>query len=213
MIQRQAANPKIQVNQPGYFQAADYVTLTERPAQLDRSAGDVHSMGNPHIHTDPRNIGLVAKALTERMAQLDPPNAATYAARYQDFSARWQMAIERWQQEGASLKGVAIVVHHKSWAYLENWLGLQEVAALEPKPGLPPSGVHLAQVLAQLKVQPAKAVVRAAYQDSRPSDWLAERAGIPAVVLPFTVGGTPEAKDLFGLFDDTIQKLLGAVKQ
>ncbi|MGQ0656677.1 MAG: metal ABC transporter substrate-binding protein [Chromatiales bacterium] len=213
IIQRQAGNPKIQVGQPGYFQAADYVRVLEVPARLDRSEGDIHPMGNPHIQTDPRNIGVVAKALAGRMAQLDPPNAGTYAARYQDFSARWAEAIEKWQQEAAPLKGTPIVVHHKAWIYLEDWLGLQEVATLEPKPGLPPSGAHLAEVLALLKVQPAKMIIRSAYQDSRPSDWLSERAGVPTVMLPGTVGGTPEAKDLFGLFDDTVQRLLKALQK
>lgn len=213
MIQRQAGNAKIQIGQPGYFQAADYIRMLEVPARLDRSEGDVHPMGNPHIQTDPRNFLPVAKMLVEQMAQIDPANAATYNARYKDFTARWQKAIDKWQQEAAPLKGMPIVVHHKSWAYLENWLGLKEVATLEPKPGLPPSSAHLANVLAQLKVQPAKIIIRAAYQDPKASQWLAERTGIPAVMLPFTVGGTPEAKDLFSLFDNTIQLLLEAVQK
>lgn len=213
MIQRQAGNPKIQTGQPGYFQAADYVHMLETPARLDRSEGDVHAMGNPHIQTDPRNFVAVAKMLVERMVQIDPANAATYTARYQDFSSRWQQAIDKWQQEAAPLKGMPIVVHHKSWVYLEDWLDLKEIAALEPKPGLPPSSAHLADVLAQLQVQPAKIIIRAAYQDSRPSEWLSERTGIPAVLLPGTVGGTPEAKDLFSLFESTVQTLLQAVQK
>jgi len=213
MIQRQAGNAKIQVGQSGYFQAADYVRMLETPTRLDRSEGDIHPMGNPHIQTDPRNIALVAKALTERMAQVDPPNADKYAAGYQDFSARWEKAIDKWQQQAAPLKGTPIVVHHKTWVYLENWLGLQEVATLEPKPSLPPSSAHLAEVLAQLKAQPVKMIIRSAYEDSRPSEWLSERAGTPAIMLPYTVGGTAEAKDLFGLFDDTVQKLLAAVQK
>ena len=55
-------------------------------------------------------------------------------------------------------------------------------------------------------------VVRAAYQDARPSQWLADHAHIPAVVLPFTVGGSDKASDLFGLFDDTVQRLLDGAK-
>lgn len=213
LIQRQAGNARIQVGQPGYFQATDYVPMLDAPVRLDRSEGDVHPMGNPHIQTDPRNVGLVAKALAARMAQLDPSNAAAYAAQYQAFAARWDGAIAQWQQQAAPLKGIAIVVHHRYWVYLERWLGLQNVAALEPKPGLPASGAHLAGLLAQLEVQPARMILRSAYQDPRPSEWLAERAGIPAVVLPGTVGGTPVAKDLFGLFDDTVQRLLGAVQE
>jgi zinc/manganese transport system substrate-binding protein len=210
MIQRQAGNPKIQIGRLGYFRATDYIHMLEAPARLDRSEGDIHSLGNPHIQTDPRNFVPIAKMLVERMAQIDPANAATYTARYQDFSVRWQQAIDKWQEEAASLKGMPVVVHHKYWAYLENWLDLKEVATLEPKPGLPPSSAHLAEVLAQLQVQPARMIIRSAYQDPKASQWLSERAGIPAVMLPGTVGGTPEAKNLFSLFDNTIELLLKA---
>lgn len=213
MIQRQAANPKIQANQPGYFQAADYVRILEVPTVLDRSAGDVHAQGNPHLQTDPRNYAPIAKALSARLAQLDPANTASYASRYQDFSTRWQQALMRWQAQASVLKGTAIVVHHHSWTYLESWLGLQEIASLEPKPGLPPSGVHLTEVLTQLKSQPVKLIVRAPYNDERASQWLAERAGVPAVMLADTVGGTPEVHDLFTLFDDTLQRLLKAAQK
>jgi len=91
---------------------------------------------------------------------------------------------------------------------MENWLGLQYLDALEPKPGVEPTAAHLQEILAHQKDRPAKLIVYAAYQDARSADWLAERAKIPAVQLPFTVGGTPAAKDLFGLFDDTIARLL-----
>jgi len=145
--------------------------------------------------------------MAQRMAELDPANAATYRQRYQDFAQRWTQAISRWQEQAATLKGVPIVVQHKSWVYLTHWLGLNEVAALEPKPGIPPSSAYLAEVLEQLRSHPARMVVHAAYQDPRASKWLSERAGIPAVELPFTVGGAPGADDLFGLFDVTIARL------
>ena len=213
VIQRQAGNAKIQVGQPGYFLAANYVHMLDTPTRLDRSEGDIHPMGNPHIQTDPRNIAVVAKELATRMAALDPANANDYATRLNDFSARWETAIKKWEGEAEPLKGIAIVVHHKSWVYLENWLDLQEVATLEPKPGLPPSSAHLEEVLAQLKIQPARVIVRTAYQDPKASEWLSGRTGIPAVMLPGTVGGTPEAGDLFSLFDVTIHELLKAVQK
>ena len=97
-------------------------------------------------------------------------------------------------------------------AELENWLGMKEVAVLEPKPGIPPSSSYLAEVLDHLKQQPAKMVIRSAYQEGRPSEWLSQQAHIPAVELPFTVGGDDQAKDLFGLFDDTVQRLLKAIQ-
>jgi zinc/manganese transport system substrate-binding protein len=172
----------------------------------------VHPGGNPHIQTDPRNIGKVAEALAQRLAEVDAANATFYQGRYKDFDQRWQNAIKRWQAEAAPLKGVAIVVQHKGFPYLEDWLGLKQVATLEPKPGVEPTSAHLVEVLAQLQRQPAKMVIRAAYNSDRPSQWLSERAKIPAVELPFTVGGSARAKDLFSLFDDTITRLLEANK-
>ncbi|RZI78709.1 MAG: zinc ABC transporter substrate-binding protein, partial [Rubrivivax sp.] len=105
-----------------------------------------------------------------------------------------------------------IVVQHKGFPYLEQWLGLNEVATLEPKPGVEPSSAHLSAVLNQLQQRPAKMVIRAAYNESRGTQWLAERARLPVVVLPFTVGGSARAKDLFGLFDDTVAQLLKAIQ-
>jgi zinc/manganese transport system substrate-binding protein len=208
LILQQAGNPKVQPGRPGYFEAAAFVPLLGKPARLDRAEGDVHPAGDPHIQTDARNIARVAAPLAAKMAEIDPANAAYYQARFKAFSERWSAATARWEREAAPLKGVPIVVQHKAFTYLIDWLGLKEIAALEPKPGLEPTTAHLASVLETLQRTPAKMVLRAAYQSDRASQWIAERAKIKAVVLPFTVGGTDGAKDLFGLFDDTIQRLL-----
>ena len=210
ILLRQSGNASIQPGQPGYFEATRYVALREKPAVLDRSQGDVHPGGNPHIQTDPRNIAKVAQALAARLAQIDPDQAALYQARLGDFNTRWTAAMARWQVQAAPLKGMPIVVQHRAFPYLEDWLGLKQIAVLEPKPGVEPSVSHLAQVAALLKNTPARAVLRAAYQNPRPAQWLAEHADIPVVVVPFTVGGSPRAKDLFGMFDDTLDQLLKA---
>lgn len=212
LVQTQSGNARIQTGQPGLFEAARFVAMLDVPQRLDRAQGDVHASGNPHVHLDPRNISRVAQALAERMAQLDPGEAAQYRARANAFLERWQLAIVRWEKAGAPLKGMPIVIHHRNLTYLSNWLGLREVASLEPKPGLPPTAAHLSELLANLARDPAKAVVRAAYNDPRAADWLAERAKIPAIAVAFTVGGNDKAQDLFGLFDDTIARLLGAAK-
>jgi zinc/manganese transport system substrate-binding protein len=211
VLLRQAGNARVQPGQPGYFEAANHVRMLEIPARLDRAEGDVHAAGNPHIQADPRNIGAVATALARRLTEIDPAGANHYRTRQRDFAQRWNAAIKRWEQQAAPLKGVRIVVQHKGFPYLENWLGLRQIAALEPKPGMEPTSGHLAEVLEKLKREPAQMILRAAYHDGRASEWLAERVKIPAVVLPFTVGGTDPAKDLFGLFDDTLQRLLGAL--
>jgi len=209
---RQSGNDRVQPGQKGNFAATDYVTTLEKLSSVDRSQGDVHAGGNPHIQTDPRNIIKVAKALSNTLVQIDAANAAVYTARYQDFDKRWQLALTRWKQEAAPLRGVKIVVHHKAWVYLLDWLGMQAVATLESKPGVPPSAGHLSNVLQQLHNQPAKMVIRAAYQEGRPDEWLSEHAHIPAVVLPFTIGGTDAAKNLFSFYDETIAILLRGAK-
>ena len=212
LLQTQSGNPKIQAGQPGYFEAASVVALLEKPTRLDRSMGDIHAAGNPHIHLDPRNIARVSAALSERMATLDRADTRYYEDREKSFLQRWSDATARWEKQGAPLKGMPLVVYHKNLTYLINWLGMREVGALEPKPGLPPSTAHLGELLDQLKREPAKAVVRAAYNEPRAAEWLAQRAKIPAVMVPFTVGGTDNAKDLFTLYDDTLTRLLAVAK-
>jgi zinc/manganese transport system substrate-binding protein len=212
LVIQQASNPKVQAGKPGYFEATSAVSLSGRPAKLDRAEGDVHPMGDPHIQTDARNILRVAGPLAAKLSELDPGNAPYYQARLKSFTDRWNAALAKWQQEAAPLKGVPVVVQHRAFTYLIDWLGMKEVAALEPKPGIEPTTSHLSEVLEILQKAPAKMVVRAAYQGDRPSQWIAERAHLNAVVLPFTVGGTPGAKDLFGLFDDTIDRLLKGAK-
>jgi zinc/manganese transport system substrate-binding protein len=210
LLLSQGANPNIQVGQPGYFEAARQVRLLEVPRVLDRSLGDVHAAGNPHIQLDPRNIAKVADALTERMAQIAPADAETFRARNRDFQSRWSAAIKRWERQAAPLKGMPIVVYHKNASYLEAWLGLKELGTLEPLPGIPPTPSHLAELIAKLRANPAKAIVYAAYQSPQAAQFVSEQVKVPVVVIPFTVGGDDRAKDLFGLFDDTVARLLEA---
>lgn len=212
VLLQESGNARIQPGTTGHFTAAATVKLIDIPTSVDRSLGDIHAQGNPHLQLDPRNIAVVAKALSARLASIDPANAAYYSARGADFQTRWQAAMARWATAAMPLKGVPVVVIHKDQAYLSRWLGLVEVAAIEPKPGVPPSAGYLAGLVARLASTPARMILRNAYNDTKAADWLAGRTGATVVVLPFSVGGTPGAKDLFGLFDDTLERLL-AVQQ
>ncbi len=212
VVQRESGNALIQRGRPGYFEAAPLVSRLEIPLSLDRAHGDVHAGGNPHIQLDPRNILKVAEAMTARLVDLDSANAAYYQTRHKAFAVRWQAAMARWERALQPLRGVPVIVQHKSFAYLAQWTGMREVGALEPKPGIEPTQSHLSDLLALQKAQSVRLVIRAAYQNDTASRWFAEKAGIQAVVLPFTVGGTPEASDLFGLFDDTLQRLLRGLR-
>ena len=210
ILVQESGNPNIQPGAPGYFEAAAQLNLLEVPSSFDRSLGDIHPQGNPHLQLDPHNIAVVAKALSARLAMLDAANADYYRQRGNDFDARWNQAIARWEIKAAPLKGIPVVVMHRDQAYLCHWLGLREVAAIEPKPGVPPSAGYLGQLVSKLSASPPKLILLNAYNDAKAANWLSERIHVRIVSLPFSVGGTPEAKDLFSLFDDTINRLQAA---
>jgi zinc/manganese transport system substrate-binding protein len=212
VLLQESGNGKIQPGSPGYFEAASALRLLEVPTSVDRSMGDIHPLGNPHAHLDPHNIAAAAAALTTRLATIDGANAAFYQARGADFQAKWKDAIARWEAQAAPLKGVGVVVIHRDQVYLCHWLGLKELAAIEPKPGVPPSAGYLAELVTKLTATPPKMILRNAYNDPKAADWLSERVHAPVVLLPYSVGGTPAAKDLYALFDDTVARLLGALK-
>ena len=212
LLLTQSGNDRIQPGTPGYLEAAQYVAKIEIPKVIDRALGDMHPSGNPHIHLDPRNVAKIADVLSGRLAELDPVNAELYRKRLQSFSERWQAATKRWEAEAQPLKNVPLVVYHKDYSYMIRWLGMREVGTLEPKPGIPPTPTHLAELIERAKRDRPKAVVYSPYQNVRAVEFLSERTGVPKVMLPFTVGGTPKAKDLFGLFDDCIERLLVAIQ-
>ena len=203
MLQRRARNPGLLPGEPGFFEAARQVALMEQPVELDRSGGDLHADGNPHIQLDPRRILEVAKALTTRLQELDRAHSSIYGERLQDFSQRWQASMKSWQTQAKGVKGKRVVVHHREWVYLLDWLGMQRVASLEPKPGIPPNLAHLSQ----LKEQSADLIIVSPMDDPKPSDWLHEQTGQTVVVLPHTVGAVPGTDDLFGLFDEITRRL------
>jgi zinc/manganese transport system substrate-binding protein len=210
LLLRQGGNPRAQPGKPGFIEAARHVQMLEKPVSLDRAQGDLHAMGNPHIQTDPRNIAAVATVLAERLALVDPDGAAEYRARASAFLARWDAATQSWQEKATAVSGMTIVTHHRSWVYLANWLRLSDVGSLEPKPGIEPSASHLASLLDVIKQREVSLIVRSAYQSPRASEWLSERTGIPAVVLPHTVGSVQGADDLFAMFDILVELLLEA---
>lgn len=211
MLLRRGNNPAVTPPHPGYMEASSFVNRLDVSGNTDRSQGDMHPQGNPHVQTNPHNMALVANALAERLAQLDADNADHYRQRLADFTQRWSEAIEGWEERASVLRGKRVIAHHKSWIYLEDWLGLVEVATLEPVPGIPPTATHLSGLLQRFEnTDKADYIIRAPFQSDKPSHWLSERTGIPAVMLPLTVGGSEQATDLFSFFDDIIDRLLAA---
>ena len=207
LLLRRSGNPHIQVGDPGYFLAADFVRKIEIPKLVDRSRGDIHPQGNPHVHLDPRNIRRIANALAERLSEIDRAGSSAFDSRLNDFQDRWSAAILRWEEESASLAGQRLVSHHRSFSYLARWLDLDIVATLEPKPGIPASGAHLARLLEQLTPNPPAGVIRTPYANEKPYAWLSKRLGTAELQLPYTIGGSDDVVDLFTLFDESIRLL------
>lgn len=201
------SNPRVQ-QAPGLFLASQHVALLDRPATPDRADGDVHAEGNPHIQLDPRRILSIADALSQRLQQLDPDHADHYRQRHTAFAAQWQANLARWQTQAAALRGVPVIVHHRSWVYLLDWLGMRQVGELEPKPGLPPTPAHLATLTDTARDQGVQRILYTHYNGSKAAEWLASHAGACAVLLPFTVDQNGEPGSLGALFDSLVNALL-----
>ncbi len=210
MLQMKSANAKVRSTDQGLFFAAEQIDTLDQLDSVDRSMGDVHAKGNPHLHFDPNRLLLVAESLTNKLIQLDPESKADYQAALINFSERWQAAIPNWQAKAQALQGSKVIAYHSSFKYLFNWLGLEQVADLEPKPGIPPSSSHLASLLNRAKQGDILAIVIASYQSERGAEWLAERSDLPVLVLPMSVGGNDQSVDLFTLYDSAIALLLSA---
>ena len=211
LVQRGAGNEKIQLGKPGFLEVANYVPRIEVPTVLDRAMGDVHPQGNPHIQWGPRQVQLAANEIAARLAEADPAGKAEYEQRLTEFTTRWTAATARWLELGAPLKRVGVIQHHVNYSYLFQFLGMRLAGTLEPRPGVEPTSSHLNDLIAQQQRDPAKLIVRSSYHSSTASEWLAEHAGIPAVLLPASVGGTEKARDLFSMYDDAIQRMLAAI--
>lgn len=212
LLLRQAGNANVLFGKSGNFEASSFVKRLDIPDKVDRSMGDVHAGGNPHVHLDPRRIATIAKALSQRLINLDPEGSKQYVKNYETFTKRWLAAMQNWQQQAKPLNGLGVIVHHKDWVYMFDWLNIKLIGALEPKPGLPTTVGHLVDLKNRLKETPAKMIIHTRYQNARAAKRFAQMASIPVVELPYTVGGDANAKDLFSLFDITIKKLLSAAK-
>ena len=209
---QKANNRKVLPGNDGYMEASSFVMRLDPTANLDRAKGDIHPQGNPHVQTNPHNVAAVARALSERLSKIDSINSSSYNDNLEQFITKWELAVSRWEDAAEHLRGKRAITHHKSWVYLLRWLGIEEVENLEAIPGLPPTATHLGKLTSEFSEGGADVIIRAPYQHAKPSEWLSERTGIPATILPLTVGGTEAATDLFALFDDIIARLLEAVE-
>lgn len=210
MLQMKAANAQVRSTEQGLFFATDHVDTLDQTNNVDRSMGDVHSLGNPHVHFSPPRMLTIAKALTDKLIQLDAAQTSMYQLQLVSFTERWQLAMPKWQAKVTALQGMKVIAYHSSFRYLFDFAGIEQVADLEPKPGLPPTSSHLASLLKQARKGDVSAIIIASYQDQRGANWLAEKSNLPVVVLPLSVGGNEQSDNLFSLYESTLDLLIQA---
>ena len=202
-----SGNPNIQPNTQGYLMATDYVELLEKLEKVDRSMGDVHAAGNPHVHLDPNRVIKISAEVASRLSQIDPANKGLFQQNQQQFKSN----IEKFLSDNASeinkLAGMRWIVHHKNWVYLNEWLGLEQVATLEPKPGIPPTTKHLASLLKTIQQQDITVIAYGSYQSDKAAKWLSGKSGIPFVQMPYTVDKWQEPNALVNWYKDVLVTL------
>jgi len=209
----QSRNAKIQPGGGGYLDPSTSARILEIPTgTITRAMGDVHALGNPHYWLDPENGRRIAKAIKDRLSQMDGANAAYYAQREADFGRRLTEAQQRWKGQMAPYKGLKIVTYHRSWANFAEAFGLDVVGYVEPKPGIPPTPQHTLDVINAMKAQNIKIIIVEPYFDTKTPNSIASKSGAKVLVLPPSVGGVPQASDYFKLFDTGVALLIDVIK-
>ncbi len=207
-----ARNPKIEVGKPGRVQASQGVRLMNVPANVTRAAGDVHALGNPHYMTDP----IIAKAVAQHIAQafgaVDPPNAAFYDANAKKFEATINAKLQEWGTAMLPFKGQKVVAYHDSWPYFAHRYGIGIDIFLEPKPGIPPSPSHLAEVIEQIKAQKIKAIIVEPFHDRKIAEKVASATGAKVVDFAQYPGAFSNTESYVKLMDVLVARLAAAMK-
>jgi len=209
---QQSRNARIQRGQPGNIDASSSIKpedVPNVPSDQLRALGDIHPLGNPHYWIPPRNARAVARLLADRFAALDPGGVATYKAELARFEAQLSAKEKQWESAAAPLRGTRVVTYHKSWSYVARWLGLEEIGYVEPKPGIPPTASHTAQLIELMKKSGVKLVIADSFYPSTTARFVADNAHARLVAAPSNVGATPAIKTYFDLVDAVIAALKG----
>ncbi|HEY3662643.1 MAG TPA: metal ABC transporter substrate-binding protein [Chthoniobacterales bacterium] len=207
-----ARNPKIEAGQPGRIEASQGIRLMEVPAQLTRAAGDVHAMGNPHFMVDPIIAKAVAQHIAASFATVDPAHAAAYQANAKKFEETINGKLQEWGAKLLPFKGQSLVAYHDSWPYFAHRFGFNINIFLEPKPGIPPSPSHLAEVIEQMKAQKIKAIIVEPYHNRKIAEKAAQSTGAKVVDFAQFPGALPGTDTYVQLIDKLVNNLVAALK-
>jgi zinc/manganese transport system substrate-binding protein len=213
-------NPKIQTGDLGNLDCSRVIPVLDVPTiKVDRSMGDIHPQGNPHYWLPPSNARLIAKEIAGRLSELDPEGKPTYDKNLLTFLSRVDAKEKEWAPFAARLKGVKIATYHKSWSYVSQWLGMEEIGYVEPKPGIPPDPQHLVRLISVMKAEGAKLLLMEDFYNKSVAELVAQKAGARLLDLPTDVGAVvTEAnnkrrpiRDWFDLVDTVLKAMAAAL--
>ena len=186
------------------------ISKLEVPERVDASQGDVHRFGNPHYWLDPRNMHVLADEVTDALSKVSPADAKTFRTNADAYLKTLDARIAGWQATMKPFAGTKIVTFHKSWSYFANWLGLNVVGEVEPKPGIAPSPSHTAELIDLVRKAGVKVIVVEPFYDLDAPNQIARVTGAKVVVLPTSSGD--QAKDYIGLIDYDVTTLANALR-
>ncbi len=207
-----ARNPKILRDSPGYIDTSVYVNPLEVPTRIDRSLGDIHPMGNPHINLDPVLAKDMARAIADGLTRNDPEHAALYKTNLDAFTKLLDENIARWKVEAAPLKGKKIVSYHPDLLYFAERYGMIPFGTIEIRAGIDPTPGHIVDLEESMKRNHVDIVVRELHYPANLAATVAQATGAKLVELPTMVGGVPEAKDYISFIDYNLHTMLKAVQ-
>jgi len=203
-----ARNSKLEAGKPGHIYASEGVSLLEVPSTLDRSKGDVHAAGNPHYMSDPANGKLVAEHIAKALCELDPKSCDYYNQNLKAFESRLDSKLAEWQKLLAPYQGKEVVSYHNYWIYFARRFGLKMDLYLEPKPGIPPTPAHLAEVIGKMKADGDKIIVLQPYQNRKTADTIANHTGATVVDFPSFPAGSKETQTYADWIDYLVKSVV-----
>ena len=203
-------NPRIRRDAAGYIECSTYISPLEAPTRLDRSLGDQHAMGNPHINLDPVLGKSMVRAITEGLSRLYPEYAGTFRANAATYNAKLDEAIARWVQEAAPLKGKKLVSYHPDFIYFTERFGMVNFGTIEIRAGIDPTPGHIAELREAMRQNNVDFVVREMHYPAGLAQSLAQQTGAKLVELPAMSGGMPETKDYISFIDYNVKTMVKA---
>jgi len=206
-ILKQANNGNVQPGEKGFLDLSTYMHLIDVPTSVSREQGDVHPEGNPHFCMNPDNILLIAKAITDKLCEIDPESKSLYQTNYTEFEKIWGQKTKEWEEKMNPMKGVKVIEYHKNYDYFLQKYGLIIAGTIEPLPGIPPTSRHIGEVEKLIESEKIRCILQDVYNPKDASEYLSKKLNIKMIIFPQDIGAVKEAEGIISLFDEMVRRI------